>query len=49
MENHAKYGEAIYFHNDDTLWVNLFIPSELNWREKDYRCDRKLVIPKVTK
>jgi uncharacterized protein len=34
MENHAKYGEAIYFHNYDTLWVNLFIPSELNWREK---------------
>ena len=34
MENHAKYGEAIYFHNDDALWVNLFIPSELNWREK---------------
>jgi DUF1680 family protein len=34
MENHAKYGEAIYFHNDDSLWVNLFIPSELNWREK---------------
>jgi DUF1680 family protein len=34
MENHAKYGEAIYFHNDDSLWVNLFIPSELNWRAK---------------
>ena len=34
MENHAKYGEAIYFHNNDGLWVNLFIPSELKWREK---------------
>jgi len=34
MENHAKYGEAIYFHNNDSLWVNLFIPSELTWREK---------------
>jgi DUF1680 family protein len=34
MENHAKYGEAIYFHNNDALWVNLFIPSELTWREK---------------
>lgn len=34
MENHAKYGEAIYFHNADALWVNLFIPSELNWRTK---------------
>jgi hypothetical protein len=34
MENHAKYGDAIYFHSDDALWVNLFIASELNWREK---------------
>jgi hypothetical protein len=34
MENHVKYGEAIYFHNKVDLWVNLFIPSELNWRQK---------------
>lgn len=30
FESHAKYAESIYFHNDDTLFVNLFIPSELN-------------------
>jgi len=34
MENHARYAESIYFHNGDTLWVNLFIPSELRWRER---------------
>lgn len=34
MENHAKYGEGIYFRGDDALWVNLFIPSELSWKEK---------------
>jgi len=34
IENHAKYGETIYFHDDRTLWVNLFIPSTLDWREK---------------
>lgn len=34
MENHTKYGDAIYFHNDDALWVNLFISSQLSWREK---------------
>jgi hypothetical protein len=34
IENHAKYGDSIYFHNDTTLWVNLFISSELNWRTK---------------
>lgn len=32
MENHVRYGEAIYFHNDDNLWVNLYIASELSWK-----------------
>lgn len=34
MENHGKYGEFIYTHAHDSLYVNLFIASELNWREK---------------
>ncbi len=34
MENHAKYGDTIYFHDDDSLYVNLFIASELTWDEK---------------
>jgi DUF1680 family protein len=34
MENHTKYGDSIYFHSSDALWVNLFIASELNWRQK---------------
>jgi hypothetical protein len=34
MENHAKYSDTIYFRDDDSLYVNLFIPSELTWREK---------------
>jgi hypothetical protein len=34
MENHARYGETIYFHDDQSLYVNLFIPSELAWKEK---------------
>ncbi len=34
MESHLKYGECIYFHTDDSLFVNLFIPSELTWPEK---------------
>lgn len=32
MENHARYGEMIYSHDgDEALYVNLFIPSVLNW------------------
>lgn len=34
MENHSKYGEAVYFHGDDSLYVNLFIASQLDWHEK---------------
>ena len=34
IENHSKYGDTIYYRNADTLWVNLFIPSELDWQEK---------------
>lgn len=34
IENHAKYGEMIYAHTDNELYVNLFIPSRLNWKEK---------------
>jgi len=34
MENHAKYGDTIYFHDDQSLYLNLFIASELNWTRK---------------
>jgi len=34
FENHAKYGDSIYWHDADGLFINLFIPSELNWREQ---------------
>lgn len=30
MESHSKYGEFIYTMTEDTLFVNLFIASELN-------------------
>lgn len=34
IENHTKYGELIYSHSDKNVFVNLFIPSILNWKEK---------------
>ena len=34
FESHAKYAESIYFHSNDDLYVNLFIPSELDWKDK---------------
>lgn len=34
FESHAKYAEAIYYHKGDRLFVNLFIPSRLDWKEQ---------------
>ena len=34
VENHSEYGNTIYFHSTNSLYVNLFIPSQLNWPDK---------------
>ncbi|MBI1390010.1 MAG: hypothetical protein GC154_16335 [bacterium] len=34
MENHVRYGESIYFHHDNDLFVNLFIASRLDWPQQ---------------
>jgi DUF1680 family protein len=48
MENHAKYGCAIYAHNADTLYLNLFIASELHWPEKGFRMRQDTRFPEET-
>jgi len=45
MENHAKYGDSIYFHKGDSLFVNLFIASRLDWREKGVRLVQETTLP----
>jgi DUF1680 family protein len=45
MENHTKYGEAIYFHRGNELFVNLFIPSELTWKEKNLVLEQRTDYP----
>lgn len=46
IENHVKYGEFIYSHAADTLWVNLFIPSSLDWKEQNARLVMETSYPK---
>ncbi len=46
MENHSKYGAAIYFHNHDELFVNLFIASQLHWKEKNLVVRQETAFPK---
>lgn len=45
FENHAKYGEAIYYRTDNELYVTLFIPSELTWGEKGLKVRQETNFP----
>lgn len=45
MENHGKYGEMIYTHQGKNLYLNLFIASELNWKEQGVRITQKNSFP----
>jgi hypothetical protein len=50
MENHVKYAEAIYYKaSDGGLYVNLFIPSELNWAEKGVIVKQETLFPESDK
>ncbi len=45
MENHGKYNELIYTYSDDKLFLNLFIASELNWKEKGVKIKQETQFP----
>jgi hypothetical protein len=49
MENHAKYGDSIYFYDEDGLYVNLFIASELNWKQKGFVIRQETKFPQEDK
>jgi DUF1680 family protein len=44
-EEFSKLNNSIYFHSGDALYVNLFIPSELSWREKGIRVQQDTTFP----
>jgi DUF1680 family protein len=47
MENHTKYQDSIYFRSTDdaTLYVNLYIPSTLQWAEKGFSIEQATPFP----
>lgn len=49
LENHAKYGEMIYAHSDNNLYVNLFIPSTLRWDDKKIIVRQENTFPETAK
>lgn len=49
FESHAKYGEAIYYRNDRGIYVNLFIPSTVDWSEKGITLRQETAFPSEEK
>jgi DUF1680 family protein len=37
VENFSKLADSAYFRDDDGIWVNLFVPSDVSWKEKGMR------------
>lgn len=50
IENHSKYTEGIYYEGKDgSLMVNLFIPSELTWKDKNVTIRQESSFPEGDK
>ena len=47
IEEYSKLNDSIYFHDDNGLYVNLFIPSEVTWRAKGVRVRQETRFPEV--
>ena len=47
IENHVKYAESVFFQSvkDGGLFVNLFIPTSLNWKEKGMEVKLETQLP----
>lgn len=47
-EAFSQLNSGIYYYNDSTLFVNLYIPSEVNWKEKKAHLMQNTNFPKDT-
>jgi len=47
IENHSKYAEQIYSHDGNSLYVNLFIPSVLDWKDKRVKITQLNFVPET--
>ncbi|MCI4591064.1 glycoside hydrolase family 127 protein [Sphingobium sp. BYY-5] len=45
MENHVKYRDSIYFHDAKSIYVNLFVPSSVAWKEKGAELIQRTTFP----
>lgn len=49
IEAFAHLNSNIYFHDENSLWVNLFIPSEVKWKEKGIKLEQTTNFPEEQK
>ena len=45
MENHVHYQAAAYAHTDDTLYVNLYMPTTVTWADKNITVKQETAFP----
>src|SRR5579871_4400484 len=45
VEEYSKLNDSIYWKDDSGVYVNLFIPSELNWKEKGFSLKQETKFP----
>ncbi|MDR3688011.1 MAG: glycoside hydrolase family 127 protein [Fimbriimonas sp.] len=45
IESFAKLNDSIYFHDSKGVYVNLYVPSELNWADKGLRLTQTTRFP----
>ncbi len=48
MENHVKYQEAAYAKTENDLYVGLYLPSTLTWKEKGVKVVQETTFPSET-
>lgn len=47
VESFGKLGDSIYFQDDDGIYVNLFIASEVDWPEKGLKLIQETTLPET--
>ena len=47
VEEYSKLNDSIYWQRRSGLYVNLFIPSELDWRERGFRMTQDDALSRV--
>lgn len=47
MESFSKLGDSIYFHSDESLYINRLVSSSVEWREKELTLTQETRLPLV--